>query len=345
MTDVSEFEELPADTPDSPEGEALPDELPPVEPPSARFIVQLFVVPGLIVLAIVGVWALFGKLSSSDQDWQSLVNEMRTTNKHRRWRGAYGLAQVLDIDGHRRETGQKLAANRDIAQELCLLTNEQLDKSGKSEDDLKQLAFLTRTLGMLDVNDLVLPMLQKSMQADQDREVRKNAIASVALIAGRAADKGRPIEDESIVEQLIVVTTDADSFVRQLGTYALGLIPGEQSRQRLTVLLESGDTNTRVNAAIGLSRQKSTAGYSLFTTVLDEASGSGPVLDDANQKFQHLVALKNTIKAIGDLAAEFTSMQRAELLKRLQNISSEHSEQRIRIDAWKTVNLLTDVDE
>ena len=33
-------------------------DLPPVEPPSAAFIVQLFVVPAMIVIAVVGVWAL-----------------------------------------------------------------------------------------------------------------------------------------------------------------------------------------------------------------------------------------------------------------------------------------------
>ena len=39
----------------------LPSQPPPVEPPSAKFIVQLFVVPGLIVAVIVGAWLLFGK--------------------------------------------------------------------------------------------------------------------------------------------------------------------------------------------------------------------------------------------------------------------------------------------
>ena len=32
------------------------DILPPVEPPSARFIIQLFVVPAIIVMLVVAVW-------------------------------------------------------------------------------------------------------------------------------------------------------------------------------------------------------------------------------------------------------------------------------------------------
>ena len=38
------------------------DLLPPVEQPSARFIIQLFVVPALIVIGIVAVWLLFNWL-------------------------------------------------------------------------------------------------------------------------------------------------------------------------------------------------------------------------------------------------------------------------------------------
>ena len=70
-----------------PATEPLPD-LPPVEPPSAKFIVQLFVVPGLIVAAIVGAWLLFGKLASAEQDWQALLADMKSSNEHRRGRGA-----------------------------------------------------------------------------------------------------------------------------------------------------------------------------------------------------------------------------------------------------------------
>ncbi|MFN8856728.1 MAG: hypothetical protein ACK50P_14265, partial [Planctomycetaceae bacterium] len=66
----------------------LPEDLPPVKPPSVGFIVQLFVVPGLIVGAIVGIWLLFGRMATAEQDWQRLVVELQNPNEHRRWRGA-----------------------------------------------------------------------------------------------------------------------------------------------------------------------------------------------------------------------------------------------------------------
>ena len=37
---------------------ASPDDLPPVQPPSAGFLVQLFLVPGIIVAVIVVVWVM-----------------------------------------------------------------------------------------------------------------------------------------------------------------------------------------------------------------------------------------------------------------------------------------------
>ena len=42
--------------------------LPPVEPPSAGFIVQLFLIPALIVAVILGVYLLFGQLAASEME-------------------------------------------------------------------------------------------------------------------------------------------------------------------------------------------------------------------------------------------------------------------------------------
>ena len=84
-----------------------PVDLPPVEPPSAGFIIQLFVVPGLIVLAVVGIWAMFGQLAAGEQDWTKLVAELSNNNEHRRWRGAHGLAQMDEADQKRKAPEQK----------------------------------------------------------------------------------------------------------------------------------------------------------------------------------------------------------------------------------------------
>ena len=55
----------PSTSPDRPP--ALPD-LPPVEAPSAGFVVQLFVIPAAVVVVVIIVWLLFGKLAGGERD-------------------------------------------------------------------------------------------------------------------------------------------------------------------------------------------------------------------------------------------------------------------------------------
>ena len=43
-------------------------DLPPVEPPSAGFVVQLFVIPAAVVVVVIIVWLLFGKLAGGERD-------------------------------------------------------------------------------------------------------------------------------------------------------------------------------------------------------------------------------------------------------------------------------------
>ena len=54
----------------------LPD-LPPVEAPSAGFIVQLFVIPAVVVAVVIVVWLLFGKLAGGERDAMEYVRLLR----------------------------------------------------------------------------------------------------------------------------------------------------------------------------------------------------------------------------------------------------------------------------
>src|SRR5882757_6684615 len=71
--------------------------LPPVEPPSAGFIVQLFVVPGVIVTIIVLVWLMFNWLAQQGNDPYSYV-EALGHNNDARWQAASNLADALQME-------------------------------------------------------------------------------------------------------------------------------------------------------------------------------------------------------------------------------------------------------
>src|ERR1700730_18432426 len=68
--------------------------LPPVVPPSGRFIVQLFVVPGLIVLVVVMVLMGLFYLTAR-QSPEYFLRQLDSDNADIRWRGASDLAQIL----------------------------------------------------------------------------------------------------------------------------------------------------------------------------------------------------------------------------------------------------------
>lgn len=69
--------------------------LPPVAPPSGRFIVQLFLVPGLIVAVAVLILLGFRYLVSGTQTPEAFLRKLDDPNPEVRWRGASELAQVL----------------------------------------------------------------------------------------------------------------------------------------------------------------------------------------------------------------------------------------------------------
>lgn len=425
---------------------ALPEDdenLPPVQPPSAGFIVQLFLVPGLIVLAVVGVWALFGKMASSERNWQRLVDEIKQDNPHRRWRGATGLIQLLRADQERGEAGEKLSENPEVAKALAGMLEKELESKTSDEEAVKQRRFLARGLRLLDVPDVVLPVLLKALrtQANDDalNDVRKNAVASIAVIIGRAADADRAaghelpgpklkpiVEFPGLQDDLVTVSQDGEPLMRQMGAYALGLIPSPVAEHRLEVLTEDPDDKTRINAAIGLARRKSTKGKPVFVAVFKQAAnekaaregthddrssqylqvglgalllivfavwafgttkpvrrivaavlatgalifvcwgiygivqqtGAAPMDEPElsseefathqkkarNERFERLVAVQNSLKAVGDLSSEFSADDRTELVALVEPIARQHPEPRIRIDAKKTLRSLRAAD-
>lgn len=328
MTDLT-----PPSTPTIPQDSGLSrpdlsDDLPPVQPPSAGFIIQLFVVPGLIVLAVVAVWALFGQIAAGEQDWRNLVEELQSPNNHIRKRAMYGLAQVLDQDRRRGEQGQHLASNQEIATVLSDQLSRELKTGSNSEETVAIQQYLTRAIGLLDVPSVTLPALRASLQPKLDIEIRKSGVASIAMIAGRHFEKGTPLEDPETIDSLIELSADSTPLMRQTAAFALGLFKSPKSDQQLHVLLENGDWKTCVNAAIALARQGNHDGLAVFKRALTEKPPTKP-----EEQIEHFMVLTNSLKAISMLGPKMSDADKAEFRELLNPLVSEHAEVRIRLDA------------
>jgi hypothetical protein len=75
---------------------AKPDQgLPPVQPPSGRFIAQLFVIPGLIVFVVAILFIGSTLLVAHEHDPAHFLSQLDSDNADIRWRGASDLAQIL----------------------------------------------------------------------------------------------------------------------------------------------------------------------------------------------------------------------------------------------------------
>lgn len=316
----------------------IPEDLPPVQPPSAGFLIQLFVVPGLIVAAIFGVWLLFGKLATGDQDWRGLVVELQHQNPHRRGRAELGLAQMLNADQKRGADGQHLSTNPELGQALANVLQAELKRGGQTPEDFNYQAFLARTLGLLDLPDVVLPALKQAMHPEYDREVRKNAIGSIAVMTDRMSNNGTGAPSDAFVAELLTASADGDPLIRQLSAYTLGLFPQALAGERLEVLLDDSDPDTRINAAIALARNGDNRGVRVLRDVLQQA-GHPPTPGSADE-YEQFVSLKNALAAVERLAGKLTTSERNELIGLMQPIAKDYREPKIRVAAQSALSAL-----
>src|ERR1700757_5274127 len=110
--------------------------LPPVEPPSAGFIVQLFVVPGAIVTIIVLVWLMFNWLAQQGNDPDYYI-EALSRNNDARWQAAATLADALQND-----TDRTLRNNADMAQKLADILETEMATGSLEEKPLRLRIYL-----------------------------------------------------------------------------------------------------------------------------------------------------------------------------------------------------------
>lgn len=116
--------------------QVAPKGLPPVAPPSGRFIAQLFLVPGLIVVLAVLLLMAFSYTLSSGSAPEKYLEQLDSANADIRWRGASDLAQVL-----KRAEAVQLKCNVSFALDLAQRLRKALDEL-KAEEKKTQQAIL-----------------------------------------------------------------------------------------------------------------------------------------------------------------------------------------------------------
>ena len=197
----------------------MPTDLPPVEAPSAGFIVQLFVIPAAIVVVVVVVWLLFGKLAGGERDAMDYVQTIKDANENRRWRAAFELSSLIHNDA-------RLARDPALLGALTDLLDAEL---AKPTGDEKVEEFLALSLGAFDTLDAQAPgaarkadplaALAKAIGADRPNAVR---LAAAESLARQAARMHESLDDAGAVKALAEATRADDARPPP----AIGVRPG-----------------------------------------------------------------------------------------------------------------------
>jgi hypothetical protein len=236
-------------------------DLPPVEAPSAGFIVQLFVIPAVIVAVVIVVWLLFGKLAGGERDAMEYVRLLRSPNAH--WRTAYELASLIQND-------PKLARDPKLLGELTELLAFDLDR----EESPELTQYVALTLGAFQTLDAQahdgrkvdpLATLAKALAAKQPLEVRIAAAISLAKQAARLEGK---LQNAEVVKALGEASDSDDPNLRQTAVYALGFFGGDAAVRILHERLKDADCYTRYNAANALGRRGDPAAKAVLREML-----------------------------------------------------------------------------
>jgi hypothetical protein len=290
------FASPPASQQDAP---TLPD-LPPVEPPSAGFVVQLFVIPAVVVVVVIIVWLLFGKLAGGERDAMEYVRQLRSPTAN--WRLAFELASLIQND-------PKIGSDPRLLGELTDLLSHELDKN----EDPKLTQYVALTIGAFRTLDATtesgqtvdpLATLARALDPKYETPIR---IAAAASLAKQAARMEGMLEGSPVIKNLGAAASAGEPEIRQLSAYALGFFGGPTARDVLRKRLQEDENRfVRYNAAIALARQGDLAAAPTLREMLSTADLNNVIeLPGTTEKQNKVESIQ--LEALGALRSAITT--------------------------------------
>lgn len=292
--------------------------LPPVEPPSAGFIIQLFVIPAVIVAAVVAIWFVIESLARRGEQDPAVIVAALKSNNQARFQQAKELADMLRLP----QRYPEMKASHDLSHQIATYVDE-LVAAGRPEDaEVTMRIFLVTALGEFHVDD-GLPSLLNAAQNDPERDVRRRAINAIAVLAGAMAGlkPPQPLESEELTEALLKLADDQDELVRSETTFAIGVVAGTPDAdprlgEKLVELADDPYTDARFNAAAALARLGSPAAPAAVAEMFDadslasSLSGEKALTEEvteealaAQKAFKRNMILSSALKSTNQLLA------------------------------------------
>jgi len=277
------------------------DSLPPVEPPSAAFLVQLFLVPAIIVGIIVTVWLAFHWLAQLGNDPEGYVRTLRRANEGR-WQAALNLANDLRGPG-----GAALKADTKLAGDLAGILSDEVASGrpkfgGHAGEQSRTLSgYLCRALGEFAVPEAAAPLVARARDTG-DPETARAAVEALAVLATNLSAADRTFPDAAAVtDALLAASRSDDAGLRSAAAFTLGVVGGAGADERLELLVGDAADDVRFNAAIGLARQGRDAAYATLAEMLALPDAPAEPGDEAaqSQRYRRALIVVNALKGVG----------------------------------------------
>lgn len=277
------------------------DPLPPVEPPSAGFLVQLFVVPLTIVsCGLFVVWGFYW-LAQMGNDPESYVRALRRNNEGR-WQVALNFANDLRGPG-----GAALKADPELAGDLAGILDDEIASgrtkgSGGAAEQAKTLCgYLCRALGEFAVPEAAAPLMERAADGE-DPQTARAAVEALAVLSANLSAAGRSFADPAAVAAAVLDASASDvETLRSSAAYTLGVLGGGPAVARLRELVEDAGDDVRYNAAIGLARQGDEAAWKTLEEMLalpDAVPAAGDQQGQA-ERYRRAMIVVNALKGVG----------------------------------------------
>ncbi|MFV1969062.1 MAG: HEAT repeat domain-containing protein, partial [Pirellulaceae bacterium] len=330
----------PPDGPSRPTIDALsPDDvLPPVEPPSARFIVQLFVVPLLIVAGIVMGWLLLLWMTRGSDDLHHLIARIRVPNEAR-FQAAHQLASAL-VNRRNHEFKQDGQA----AKELASILDDEIDEGGLGDKAINLRIFLCRALGEFHVEEGIDVLLKAAttQRGEEEVYVRQAAIAAIAVRAERASDDRSLEVSPAVRDTMLGLARDPERRVREVTAVALSWLGSKPLLAALQQLLDDVDPNVRYNAATGLARIGDPRAIGVLVEMLDpeERAGIDVERQASARDFKRAMIFTNALRATRLLAEARADCDLSELREAIKRLTKPDIDAPVRMEATSLLNVL-----
>lgn len=271
------------------------------ESPYKNLLVPLVVVPALIVMVLVLVFALFSGLVGSEDSPRENLGRMLNGGFNERRQAAFGLVRQVLLYQQSRARGEQPEWEIDATFLPELAAARERLGPPASADDLATafvLSSLLAELGDPDGAAQLIDMLGLSDALDPGAQYRLNAIATLGALGPALAEPVRARAAGALIELL----TNPDNALVLAAIAGLQRLPGEPTRAALAERLSHERLEVRASAALSLAELGDPAGRAVLEEMLALAPYEAEHAADS-RKWPPQVVSESRVKALDALFA------------------------------------------